>query len=183
MAQRSGFFQDDGGDRQYTADQFANKFRLRETNGVFVQDSQTLTTELQVTANDTNLNVSVAIGGMNIQGYDYEVYSSAETLAIEAGDSLNPRIDRVVVKLDLDNGVRAALLEVKKGTPSATPTPPSLTQTGAVWEISLAQILVPQSASLILNSNVTDERTPAEPRLKTAELTELDVVLFSQVFS
>ena len=182
MAQRSGFFQDDGEDRVYTADQFANKFRLRESNGVFVQDSQALTTELEVTANDTNLNVSVNLGGMNIQGYDYEVYGTAETLAIEAGDSLNPRIDRVVVKLDLDNAVRSAVLAVKKGTPSATPSAPNLTQTSTVWEISLAQILVPQSASLILDSNVTDERTSAEPRLKTAELTELDAVLLSQVF-
>jgi hypothetical protein len=103
------------------------------------------------------MGVRVNTGKAFIQGYYLEVYASQEALSIAAADPTNARIDRVVARRDLGN--RQAVLAVLTGTPSGSPVAPALTQnpTG-VWEIPLAQVLVPAAAATIVNANITDER-------------------------
>jgi len=175
VAQKSGFFKSISDDRVYYADDFANRFRQFMTTGVLVDDSTALTTELQVTANDTDLNVSINLGGANVEGYFFEVYTAAETLTLDAGDVTYDRIDRIIVRRNVADSTRSAILAVLKGTPAASPAAPALTQSGDIYEISLAQILVPQSASLILNSNVTDERDMVEIKVRPVGLSEEDL--------
>ena len=167
MGIRYDFFKSVNKDRALSADRFAGRFRSFISDGVIVQDAALLATELEVSANDTDMDISIAIGAINIQGYFAEVFS-AETLIVPVADATNDRIDRVIMEANIDDTDltegRKINLKILEGTPGAIPAAPTLTQdlTGSSkYQLSLAQILVPANATLILDSNVTDERSGA----------------------
>jgi hypothetical protein len=110
-------------------------------------------TELQVTAG-SGVAVSVAVGEAMVRGHYYSS-TTAETLTLTTPNSTNPRIDTVVLRLDpAENEI---LLAVVAGTPGATPTAPTLTQTDTgVFELPLADVLVPAAALAV--STITDRR-------------------------
>jgi hypothetical protein len=118
--------------------------------------------ELAVTASGSDMTVSVASGRAVIQGEFYQS-DATQTKTIAPADPSNPRIDRVILRLDWT--AKSITLVILTGTPAANPQPPALTQndilSGAsqpMWEISLAQVYVPAGATSIQASNVTDER-------------------------
>lgn len=117
--------------------------------------------ELETYADSSGMNVKVKTGQALVRGHYYDS-TALETLTISAASSTNPRIDRVVLRLDpTANSIALAVLT---GTPAASPTAPALTQTDAgVYEISLAQVLVPAAAVSIIAGNVTDERSIFTP--------------------
>lgn len=102
--------------------------------------------------------MSVVVGGghISIQGYWMES-DADETLTIAAADADNPRIDRIVVRLDTITNLKVSL-EVLTGTPASSPTVPALTQTASVYEIALAQVAVAAGVTSIVAGNITDER-------------------------
>ena len=157
MAQRSMFFDAVSGDRSYDATAFAALLRaLVQRDGVVYGYGG----GLAVAATDpASMNVTVATGAAFVQGRLFEVHTSGETLAIGAADPTNPRIDRVVVKLDNSSAVRSVSLAVKAGTPAASPVPPTLQRDGTVWELSLAQVYVAAGATSISSANIADERS------------------------
>lgn len=157
MPQESSFFNG----IPYSAVDFAKRFSALLNDGAFAA-SGVLATELKVTADNATLLSSIAIGQAQIQGYFYNLYGSAHTLTHDAGDSVYGRYDRVVLEVNIASGL--VNLKIVKGTPAASPVAPTLTQdlTGVgIYQISLAKILVPQNATLLLNANVTDERSTA----------------------
>jgi hypothetical protein len=111
--------------------------------------------EFAVSTNDSGLDVQVASGRAWIMGHFFES-DAAETLAIGPNGSGNPRIDRVVIRLDWT--ANTIDLAVVAGTPAASPTAPALTQSATVWEIPLAQVAVANGAVNILSANITDGR-------------------------
>jgi hypothetical protein len=115
-----------------------------------------LANKLEVYADSTGMQVKVRSGAAWIMGHFYE-NDAEEILSIAASNPSNPRIDRVVLRLDWSNN--QIQLAVLTGTPAASPTPPSLTQSSTIWEISLAQVYVGAAVSTIAAGNVTDERT------------------------
>jgi len=155
MSQRARFFDSSGGDRIYTSDAWAQVVEAIMGDGVAKGRGD----ELSVgESSPQGMSVDVETGSMFIQGRLFEVHSGAETLAIDSSDPTNPRIDRVVVRLDPT--ARTAELDVLTGTPAGSPSAPSLTQTpGGTWEIALAQVAVAALAGGIVNANVTDERS------------------------
>lgn len=158
MAQRSMFFDAVvAGDRSYDAASLAALLRaVVQRDGVVYGYGG----GLAVAAMDpASMNVTVATGAAFVQGRMFEVHTAGETLAIGAADPTNPRIDRIVVKLDNSSAVRSASLAVKAGTPAASPTPPALQRDGTVWELSLAQVYVAAGATSISAGNITDERS------------------------
>ncbi len=156
MAQRSRFFDSTAGDRVYTAEAWAEVIRALQTDGVVVGYGG----ELAVTeSNPPALSVEVALGVIFIQGRLLEVYAAPATLALALADVTNPRIDRIVARLDVTG--RTALLVAKEGTPAASPSAPSLTRTASTWEISLARVAVAAGATSVSNANITDERGDA----------------------
>ena len=159
MSERSGYFKSISGDRIYTADDFARRFRDFISNGIIVVGGSDLTDELEVTSDDSDMFVDIALGKANIRGYFYELYDSAESLELTEGDLINPRIDRIVLEMNLADSERLVKLKVLTGTPAGTPSAPTLTQTDTTYQLSLAQILIPATATVVLNSNITDERT------------------------
>lgn len=115
--------------------------------------------KLAVYGDSSGRQVKVRTGKLWSRGH-YGELTAEKTLAIAANSSGNPRVDRVVARVDfVDHLIE---LDVLQGTPaSGSPAPPALTQdaTGATaWEESLAQVAVANGAAVINPGDVTDER-------------------------
>lgn len=114
--------------------------------------------ELEVVPTDPpTLGVAVSKGAGFIKGHFY-VNDAPKILALDPADPTNPRIDRIVLRLDLRPDQRNILAVVKTGTPAPSPVPPDLTRDDYIWELSLAQVTVPAGATYVTESNITDER-------------------------
>lgn len=152
MAVTYGFFDSINGDRTYNADQISEYFLKLISNGVFA----TPATAMQVTATTGLIvNVSAGWGFINCKWVKND---NDYALQLDAADTSFARIDRVVLHLDISHEHRYITIEIKKGTPAATPTPPTLTRSGDVYELSLAQIAVAANATAITQADITDER-------------------------
>lgn len=111
--------------------------------------------ELKVYADSTGMQVKVKTGECWIQGHWGETLTE-RILPVFSSDPTNPRIDLVVARAQfVSNKIE---LDVKTGTPAATPTAPGLTQNTAMWEIPLAKVAVAANAVTILSTDVTDVR-------------------------
>lgn len=101
-------------------------------------------------------SVDVATGAAYIKGFFYE-NDALTTLAIAANASGNPRIDRIILRIDF--AAQTVRLVVLQGTAAATPALPALTQIyGTTWEISLAYVWVANGFATIGNAEIHDER-------------------------
>jgi hypothetical protein len=150
MAEKSGFFNSNNGDRVYSAVDFAAYFGDLVSNGIFFRT----TNNLSVTA-ASGMNITVQPGSGWIGGYHYQNTTPLE-LTISTANGVNPRIDRVVLRWD---GVaRSIILAVKTGVAAATPAAPELTRTTDVWELGLADVLVARSVVSIAADAITDTR-------------------------
>ena len=147
MAQKYGFFNSINHDRVYDASDVASFLSKFFTNGVF-------NNSLLVSAND-NMTVNVAIGNANINGYGYENTESL-TLDIDEADSELGRIDSVIVRLDLTN--RKITTEILQGQYASSPSQPTITRTGNIYDLRLANISIPAGATRITAEQITDTR-------------------------
>ena len=151
--EKSGFFNSSGGDRVYDATDFAAYFGSLVSNGIFYATAA----NPQVSPG-TGLAVGVAEGSAWINGYRYE-NTDALNMPLATANGSNPRIDRVVVRLSMIS--RSIQLAVVTGTPAATPVAPALTRTSDVYELGIADVLVPAAATSIAPNNITDTRLNA----------------------
>lgn len=142
------------------------------TTGVFPNPS----TQFQVYAT-TGLNLTVKAGSANIEGVFVQM-DTDQSITIETASS-QPRIDRVVLKHDDSQEVRAVTLEVKKGTPASNPQAQALERTSSVYEIALADVYVGASATSISQSNITDVRLDSNLcGIVSATITSIDTTTF-----
>ena len=112
---------------------------------------------LEVYGDSSGRQVKVKTGRACVRGHWYE-NTAEETVAIAANASGNPRIDRIVLRLD--PSANSIVLAVVQGTPAGSPSAPSLTQTDVgTYELTLARVAVANGASTIAAGDVTDERT------------------------
>ena len=157
MAVTYGFFDSIQGDRVYDADDISNYFLKLISNGVFATPSNAM----QVQANSgMQVAVSAGWGFINCKWVNN---STAYLLTVDTADVSLNRIDRVVLRLDKNVGVRRIDIAVKTGTPATNPTAPALTrQANGIWELSLAQIYVGAGVSEITQADITDERPNTE---------------------
>lgn len=141
------------GDRIYTSEDFAEFFMRLSDDGVFINFSD----ELQVVANSPeDTSVLVQQGACMIRGRYYQLFDSDKEIELTTPDSTDPRIDRIVVQLDLS--ARTIETVVIDGTPDPSPVPPALTRDASTWELSLAQVYVDANATQIGDGDITDER-------------------------
>jgi len=151
MAEYYRFFDGYSGDtRQYTSGNLAEVLHRLLRNGV-IRDVGNM---LAVTAG-AGVSVNVDTGEYMTQGYWYR-NDASKNVALATPDATYPRIDRIVVKLNLSSDGRTVTVVNKTGVPAASPAPPSLQQDGTIWEESLAQVLVPAGSGTPLT--ITDER-------------------------
>jgi len=153
MPQKSGFFDTTADDpREYPAREFAEYFSRFIGNGIFSGG-----TVLKVTATGADAKISIGVGYAWINGYLYSVYDMPLTLPIQPATTQD-RIDRIVLRLDISTPVRSIRAVVLQGTPAGAPSPPAITRSGSVYDISLAQVLVKANTSTVQPTNITDER-------------------------
>ncbi|WP_324730276.1 hypothetical protein VO178_09670 [Lysinibacillus fusiformis] len=158
MAEHFSFFDpvqlpDGTYDREYNAQQFTDYFNTLVTTGVM----KGVGNQLVVSANGSNMITKIDTGIAFVEAKYYkndsfkELTHDTESLGVS-------RIDRIVIRMDLSTDKRHVLSFVKKGTPSANPVPPTLTQTQTVYEISLAQVKIVGGQTFIATNAITDER-------------------------
>lgn len=137
----------------YTQVQYARERALTIMNGIHDGIGSNFT----VSASDpTAMSVVVGSGAVHAQGYWME--SDAETtLQIAAADENYPRIDRVVIRVDIVANLEVSFA-VLTGIASSSPTVPELTQTSAIYEIPLAQVSVAAGVTSVTAAAITDER-------------------------
>ena len=170
MAEISGFFNSVNNDRVYDTTDVARFLKKFFTNGVF-------NNSLQVVAHD-NMTVSVSVGQANIEGYSYEL-DAIKTLDIDEADSTLSRIDSVICRLDLTN--RQITTMILQGNYATTPSQPSITRTGNIYDLRLANVSVPAGATRITADMITDTRFGSDCGNVTQAVLSLDTAdIFKQ---
>ncbi len=152
MTIASGFFNSVNGDRRYTAEQITKFFDKLVGSGVFPNPS----TNLQVLAH-SGMTVKVSAGRGLIDCRWIE-NSADYLLRLPESNIAMPRIDRIVMRLDLRESVRSISIAIKTGTAAQNPVAPALTRTAEVKEYALADIRVGANTNLITQANITDQR-------------------------
>lgn len=151
MAELSSFFNAVNGDRQYDAEQFAEYFRQFLMSGIYHKNNAP---SLKV-RQGTGLQTILEPGSAFLEGYMYK--NTADIVFThDAADATNPRIDRIVLRLNRSINARYIKAFIKKGAPATNPQPPALQRDNVVYEISLAQVRINAGATSI--TSITDER-------------------------
>lgn len=145
-------------DRSYTSGEYAKRWAQFISNGVAVDGAGPITTENELTKVVDTMRTSVNIGNGWTEGYFYMITGAIEVPHAIA-DPTDPRIDRVVIELNLETPTRAHVVKAITGIPSATPVAPTLTRNSQVFQISVGQIYIPPGESTLNNAVITDERT------------------------
>lgn len=112
-----------------------------------------------------NMSVRISGGyafvssGNEITGYYNVVNDAYDSLTIPDADPTNPRIDVVVLRVydaEYSGSTNLARFEVVVGSPSSSPTVPSIPSTS----IELARVTVPAAATSIVNANINRSNKP-----------------------
>lgn len=158
MSEYSRFFGGPAGSEpEYNQTNFAEVLKRLLSNGYFVGVANALAV---VETDPASLAVRISTGEAFIQGFWYQ-NTAFLTKALAAADVTNPRIDRIVLRLDAITAFKISI-EVLTGVAGAVPVAPVLTQTASTYEISLAQVSVLANATSVNNAKITDERTAIE---------------------
>nr|DAS62150.1 MAG TPA: Receptor Binding Protein [Caudoviricetes sp.] len=170
--EKSSFFNSISGDRRYKAEEWAEYFASFIANGVFPNPS----TGLQVLASNSMI-ITVNTGKAWINGYFY-FNTSNLTITLDNADGVLNRIDRIVVRWDLQD--RVISVQVKKGTYSATPSAAAIQRDADAYELVLADVYVGAGAVSISQANITDQRLNSNLcGLVVGTVGELDTTAFS----
>lgn len=157
MALTSTFFVSSAGDRKYTAAQMAAALHTLCGNGFFTLQAATA---MQASKVADTMNISIAAGSAHINGYT-AINDTAATVTVPAAHATLPRIDRVVLRLDLSPSVRGFAFAVVAGTAASSPSAPALTRDATTYELGIATITVAAGATTLNASTLTDTRATA----------------------
>lgn len=113
------------------------------------------TSAFQVRAG-SGMEILVNPGACQIQGA-FGIETAQRTLALKAA-STNDRIDTVVLRLDLSLSVRSIDLYILTGAEATAPKAPDLTRNSTVWELGIANILIPKNTTSVSQQRITDTR-------------------------
>ncbi|GHU68359.1 hypothetical protein FACS1894184_10170 [Clostridia bacterium] len=144
------FFNSSGDDRIYDAQNFAEYFGQLVSNGVFYAAPDNL-----LVTPGSGMKVKVAVGSAFISGY-LLVNTSDLELTLATAHGAQPRIDRIVVRWSLPD--REMTIAVLTGAPAAQPAATALTRNSSIYELGIADVLVPAAALTIPAANITDTR-------------------------
>lgn len=145
------FFDSVGDDRLYNAEQFATYFRKFLSTGIYMENNRV---GFRVDRK-SDTSVTVQDGSAFIEGYMYNL-SDVKELKLDPPDSVHPRRDRIVLRLDRTQSQRNIKLLYRKGEPNRFPQPPAMIRNNMVYEISLAMIVNDAEAKTF--TRIEDER-------------------------
>lgn len=112
-------------------------------------------TSLKLTSANEALLLHIAAGHANISGIHYHL-DAERTIAFASNAAGNPRIDRIVLKLDRVTNTVSFLY--KQGTAAASPIAPTVDRAWDSPEINIATFTVRANSSNVLPAEVFDER-------------------------
>lgn len=157
MAEKYLFFNSTTDDRRkHKASDIAEYWASFLSSGLFYLEDGSL--PLKVTADGVSNNIAIASGKAVINGHLY-INDSLLQKEIEFSPPNENRVDRVVLRLDLNIENRFIKIFVKQGTELA---PPELERSGNVYELSLAQVTMRSGTTIIEQSDIVDERHDSE---------------------
>lgn len=145
-------FTSQDGDRKYSALEWREYFSRLIHNGLIQNAANECQVKPQAAPNKT---VYVDTGVVFINGA-MRVLEEPVTLAVTENTSGNPRIDRVVARLN--EASRTIEFAVLEGTPAVSPVAPDLTRTEGVYELGLADITLANGYSTITSGVINDKR-------------------------
>lgn len=147
MAESYGFFDSSENDtREYSANVLAEFFRKFYSSG--------FNDGLKIIPG-TGLSLVEQSGYAILQGFFYKNDGDL-TVQLDKADPNLPRIDRIVLHLDLT--LRTIKLMVKKGDTSSSPAVAALQRDNSAYELGLAQIKVNAGMTDITATSIIDER-------------------------
>lgn len=114
---------------------------------------------LKGSADSSGMVTKCELGRAIVRGYMYN--NSAQITVGHSASTANPRIDTVVIKLDVAAVTPSlrAVLYVVEGTPAASPVAPTLTQTDTgIYHFPLYDVLIGGSILTIAAAAITDRR-------------------------
>ena len=144
----------------YIAGTQYNPIDLMERDKDFFSNGILIQSDLTTLQTDTpSMGVSVLSGVHWVDGY--RIYNDSNTtLTIETADVTNPRIDIIVIGIDITTvPYYTPVLQVIKGNASSSPIVPTIPAT--IVGITLAEVYVDANVTSIINSNITDKRVMA----------------------
>lgn len=138
---------------QFSAED-AELFHCTRTSGVF--DGEDFA--CSVTGAGNTVTVGIGIGWIRNSKFSGKVVALKEPMTLDLGvaDSVNPRIDAVVLRFDAN--ANETTVVAKKGTAAASPVPPEVVQTEAVYELHLYHVRREPGAAAIPVGALTDLR-------------------------
>ena len=145
-------FTDNSGDRKYNSQAWRDYFSKLIKNGVIQNDGGQCQVKPQGVPNKT---VYVDTGTVFINGA-MRIVTAAINLVCADNTSGNPRIDRIVARLDYAD--RVIEFAVKQGAPGASPVAPALQRDASFYELALADITLANGYSSIAAGVITDQR-------------------------
>lgn len=152
MSVTSGFFNSQGGDRRYSAEQMAALFNGIITDGVFKNIGNKFTVEAD---GDGSNNITVESGRAWLNGLWLD-NDFIHPLTLDSSDILLDRYDAVVLEMDKSESVRAGSIKIVKGIPSSEPAYPTMTHTNEINQYPLCYILRPAGSSGVSQSQITN---------------------------
>ena len=152
MALTYGFYDSLSGDRKYNAEQFSSIFDGIIKDGIFASIGE----KFQVTAKATpSMKVDVGTGRAWFN-HTWTSNTAKVELDIDTAEILFTRIDAIVLEVNKTQGVRANSFKVIKGTPSSSPSAPTLINSGDVYQHLLATITVEANVTSITQAKITN---------------------------
>lgn len=166
-------------DRAISAQPLKNLIHRLFSDGILPD----ISTNLQVVAGESGMTVNVKVGFCIIQG-GLKLEENERTLSIQAADSNYSRIDSVIMRWNDNVDYRECDLYVIQGTAAANPVRPELTREGGIYELGLADILIPAQSTTISNERITDTRYESARCGVISSISEFDTTfIYNQVQS
>ena len=151
MSVTSGFFNSLNGDRKYNAEQMSAIFNGIINDGVFANIGDVF----QVLANGTDNEITVGVGRAWFNGA-WVYNDSILPLEADTSELILNRYDAVVIEIDHRDSGRKGDIKIIKGTPSASPSYPTLTRTADLNQYPLAYIYRGANTTSINQANLTN---------------------------
>ena len=148
---------DDGNpmyDREYFSEEVASVLDGFYKTGVYPNPSGNLRV-----FSKQGMSIGVRAGKAIIKGRTYSL-SDTKELTVKDSLGLQDRIDRVVLRLDLNE--RLIRLNIIEGTPSTNAKAPKLLRNDSIYDIGLAEISVKRNTTNITEANIKDTRHISE---------------------
>ena len=170
---KCGFWDAINADRTYSADDMNRPYNRLVADGVFAANDGTPSSDLQVVASGSSMNITVQ-KGQGIFAHKWFENPSSLLITVPDNTAIYSRIDSVLVQVDKRTSGRVGNIVYRTGTPAATPEPPEINAVSNVIEYRLANIEVHASASSVSQSAITDLRGSAACPWVTSLIQQVD---------